>query len=104
MLLQSHEWYNTEGEYTINVLPAVPARWASGRFEGRCARGGYEVSAEWAEHRVTEIRIKSLNGEWAVVKTDLTDVTGEDGSKVEARLGKGLIVFGTEPGKTYIIK
>ena len=104
MLLQSHEWHNTEGEYTINVLPAIPERWASGSFEGLCARGGFEVSARWTEHKVTEIRVKSLSGEWASVKTDLTEVTDEAGNRTEFRHSDGLLVFGTEPGKTYIIK
>lgn len=103
MLLQSHEVCNTPSDFVINVLPAIPERWSCGEFSGLCARGGFEVSAKWENCKPTEIRVKSLNGEWAYVKTNLDHVTGEEGNAVFFSRKDGIIIFGTEPEKTYII-
>ena len=103
MLLQSHEILNTEGEYIIDVLPAVPEKWSCGEFSGLCARGGFEVSAKWNNCKPTEIRIKSLQGEWALVRTELENLTDDTGNKVEYTKQGGVAVFQTTPGKMYIL-
>ena len=103
MLLQSHEVLNTEGEYIIDVLPAVPKKWSSGEFSGLCARGGFEVSAKWTDCKPKEIRVKSLQGEWALVRTELENLTDDTGNKVEYTKQGGVVVFQTTPGKTYIL-
>lgn len=103
MLLQSHEVYNTPSDYVINVLTAIPERWSSGEFSGLCARGGFEVSAKWKNCKPTEIRIKSLKGEWAYVKTELDSITDDDGNKVDFRRDDDIVIFPTKPEKTYII-
>ena len=103
MLLQSHEIYNEFGSYIISVLPAIPKAWSSGEFTGLCARGGFEVSAKWTDCRPTEIRVKSLQGEWAYVKTELERVTDENGNDIPFRRSNDILLFATEPGKTYII-
>ncbi|MEN6559928.1 MAG: glycoside hydrolase family 95 protein [Acidobacteriota bacterium] len=55
MLLQSHRGF-------IQVLPALPAAWAGGRFRGLCARGGFEIDASWASGRVVELHVRSRAG------------------------------------------
>ncbi|MBR5543231.1 MAG: glycoside hydrolase family 95 protein [Oscillospiraceae bacterium] len=49
-LIQSHEG-------VIALVPALPDVWHSGSFRGLCARGGYELDAEWNDFDVTSVTI-----------------------------------------------
>jgi alpha-L-fucosidase 2 len=53
MLLQSQA-----GE--IELLPALPKTWPSGKVTGLKARGGFTVSIEWKDAKVTSYRISSI--------------------------------------------
>jgi alpha-L-fucosidase 2 len=61
MLLQSHT-----GE--IELLPALPSSWPSGRVNGLCARGGFEIAIAWSGGRLTSVEIQSVGGRKAVVR------------------------------------
>ncbi len=56
MLLQSHLG-------TLDLLPALPAAWVSGRISGLRARGGFTVSMDWRDGALTEARLVSQAGE-----------------------------------------
>lgn len=44
----------------IELLPALPSAWQSGSFKGLKVQGGGEVSAKWAEGRLTEAGLKAV--------------------------------------------
>lgn len=46
----------------IEFLPALPSAWKQGGFKGLRVRNGGEVSAKWAEGRLTEARLKAVVG------------------------------------------
>ena len=67
-LLQSHA-----GE--IELLPALPAAWKSGRVSGLRARGGFEVSMEWNAGALTRAELISSRRGQCRVRYGLTVVT-----------------------------
>jgi alpha-L-fucosidase 2 len=62
MLLQSHERAEGSGQesvFLLDLLPAWPKAWVSGRVRGLHARGGFEVDIAWQDGKVTNYRIRS---------------------------------------------
>jgi alpha-L-fucosidase 2 len=67
MLLQSHD-----GE--LHVLPALPAAWPAGQFDGLRARGGVTVGATWSSGSLTEVRLTAdRSGDLVVRNDDFTE-------------------------------
>lgn len=54
MLVQS------SSDHRIELLPATPSAWSSGKVKGICARGGYVVDMTWKEGRVLQATIKNI--------------------------------------------
>lgn len=55
MLMQSHDG-------AIHLLPALPDVWPSGKISGIKARGGFEISMEWKDRKISKLEIKSTLG------------------------------------------
>ncbi len=60
MLLQSHR-RNKNGQYIVELLPALPDAWPDGSVNGLRARGGFELSMTWKSGRLVNAVILSLN-------------------------------------------
>ncbi len=47
---------------SIRLLPALPDAWDRGAVSGLCARGGFEVSLAWKDHRLGQVEVYSKTG------------------------------------------
>ena len=75
MLVQSHA-------QKIQLLPALPAAWATGSLKGLRARGGFEVDMTWKDGQLTGATIHAKSSGPVEV------VYGEKQWKLEAVAGK----------------
>ncbi len=101
MLVQSHAGL-------IRILPALPQAWSSGKVQGVCARGGFTVDVEWADHRIRQVRITSIASTTCRVKLCQPAASkvhvSEEGKDIPFQLlENGLIEFSAAPGKTYLL-
>ncbi len=64
MLLQSHErvTHPDAGPHILDLLPALPQAWASGKVKGLRARGGFEVDMAWEDGQLVSATIHNRNG------------------------------------------
>ena len=87
MLLQSHEVERREKGMELQVLdllPALPKAWPSGRVRGLRARGGFEVEIVWSEGKL----------KWVVIHSDA-------GLPIKVRYGKLVDATFTRAGETF---
>ena len=61
MLLQSH-LRDENGDFFIDILPALPSALANGKISGLKARGGFEISINWNNGKLISVDVISLLG------------------------------------------
>jgi alpha-L-fucosidase 2 len=96
MLLQSHL-----GE--VHLLPALPDVWKEGTIKGLKARGDFEVSIDWKDHRLVKATISSLAGGVCKIRTSVPVKIEGVMAKSTADNNAYVITFNTQKGKTYLI-
>ena len=97
MLLQSHE-------DELNLLPALPASWASGEVSGLIARRGFEVGLKWANGKLERATIVSRLGEVCRIRAaGPLEVTADGRTVAAEKRADGAIEFKTIAGKTYVV-
>jgi alpha-L-fucosidase 2 len=97
MLMQSHA-----GE--ISLLPGVDrAVWPNGAFRGLRARGGFEVSARWADGDLVSAEIIARSGGPVSLRSKraVRAVSGPNGAVTVARSARGTFQFETQTGEHY---
>ena len=98
MLVQSHEG-------SIDLLPALPDEWGEGRFDGVCARGGFELDLKWKNKAISEVEILSKAGEICRIANGRNFRVNSNGKKVHFKTNKdGTIEFETTKGGLYQLK
>lgn len=101
MLLQSHGG-------AVDLLPAVPTMWSSGKVEGLRARGNIEVDISWSDNVIQtatlqtftateDLEVKGLEIEKATITDSMGNVV-----KTSAR-SKSSVTFDAAEGETYTI-
>ena len=86
MLMQSSM---VNGQWAIELLPALPEAWKEGAVSGLCARGGFEVSFEWKGGKVRACQIKAKNN------STVTLLYNDQQKTVKLKAGQ------TQPVKTW---
>jgi alpha-L-fucosidase 2 len=67
MLLQSHR-RTADGIRILELLPALPDAWPTGRVTGLRARDGFEVDLAWQDGQLTTATLRSTLGRPVVVR------------------------------------
>ncbi|WP_339710501.1 glycoside hydrolase family 95 protein [uncultured Kriegella sp.] len=98
MLIQSHEGY-------IDLLPALPSEWGQGRFDGVCARGGFELDFTWKDNTLSSVEIVSKAGMPCRIKSKNKIKVFSEGMEIKVKKRPNHITeFKTEKTKTYTVK
>ena len=69
MLLQSQETA-VDGNPVLELLPALPASWNSGKVSGLRARGNFQVDIEWKAGKVTSYNVTSASPTQVTVRVN----------------------------------
>lgn len=88
MLLQSHLREGTGDKYVLQLLPALPSAWPTGRVTGLKARGGFLVNISWKDGKLDGATIQSELGNPAQV------VCGDIKRELKLKRGQSLKLNG----------
>jgi len=97
MIVQSHEG-------VIDLLPAVPAEWSTGQFDGVRVRGGFELNIAWKDKKTTTVEVISLAGKPCRMNLGDGYKVSKGGKEVSAKTHRdGSFEFDTIEGGTYLL-
>ena len=87
----------------IHLLPALPVIWKEGNIKRLRARGNFEVSISWKDHRLAMAIITSFSGGMCKIRTSLPVQVKDVKAKTHSDGNGYVTVFNTEKGKTYVV-
>ncbi len=93
MLVQSHR-RDRQGDYILDLLPALPSVWPDGHVRGLCARGGYEVSIFWQDGQMIKTEVLSKAGSRAIIQYAGREVELRTRSRETYKLDHNLKIIG----------
>ncbi len=100
MLVQSHD-------NAIDLLPALPDKWAAGSIKGINTRENATVDITWENNKPSEAKIHArANGDMNIRSpyTALAVVYDEKGDRIETKFNdNNMLTFSVEEGNTYTI-
>ena len=96
MLMQSQDG-------VIDLLPALPDEWPSGEFRGLRTRGGFELEFQWANKRVTKIKVISKAGGNFRLRTGSALNMTANGRRRTIAPTDGIVEFSTVKGGEYLL-
>ena len=103
MLLQNHR-RDDQGHYVIDLLPALPGAWSSGRVRGLRTRGGFEIAMQWQGGELKQARVESTLGNTCRLRAATPVRVTADGHEVGVSKTAGdIITFRTQRNTTYAI-
>ena len=103
MLLQSHR-RDAEDHTIIDLLPALPSAWPTGKVTGLRTRGGFEIAMQWKDGKLQHARIESKLGNVARIRTTVPARVEAAGREIDVTRPKDkLVVFETQQHGTYEI-
>lgn len=94
MLLQSHE-------ERLDLLPALPERWAEGSVTGLRGRGGYEVDLDWNAGRLTRGRVRSAFAGPCRIKVSGAMSVRQGAQVIPTKVENGIVTFTARKGGVY---
>ncbi len=101
MLLQSQDGY-------IELLPALPSAWKSGRFKGLKVRGGGVVSAEWKDGKAKSFVLKATVAHTFRIKLsaicDKPISLLKNQKPVSLPVVDGMLTVGLEAGEEFVMQ
>lgn len=95
----------TEHDGVINLLPALPEEWSTGKASGlRCA--GYTVDLEWIDGAVRRVTVDShIDGECVLSAQGLRACSATSASlRAEASVSDGTVHLNTAAGSRYFLE
>ena len=100
MLIQSHSGF-------VELLPALPAAWKTGSFEGLCVQGGGEVSASWTDGVINNATLKAKTDNTFRIKLPANMKAGIsakiNGSPTELPVVDGMISVGMKKNEVLTL-
>jgi alpha-L-fucosidase 2 len=97
MIVQSHEG-------VIDLLPAVPAEWGTGQFDGVRVRGGFELNMAWNDKKITSVEIISRAGKPCRINAGNGYKVTQDSKEVAVKRNEdGSMDFNTIKGRIYLL-